>query len=137
MQKKEYKVKHGSPYPAGSRPNAGGVNFSIFSRYAEHVELLLFESADSEEPFQIITLEKESNRTFFSWHVYVSKLPIGTWYTWRMEGPDRARESGFRFDKEKHLGRPLGARRQPKTLEPQSRLSAGRQQRYRDALRRH
>ncbi len=103
MQKKEYKVKHGSPYPAGSRPNAGGVNFSIFSRYAEHVELLLFESADSEEPFQIITLEKESNRTFFSWHIYVSKLPIGTWYTWRMEGPDRARESGFRFDREKHL----------------------------------
>lgn len=103
MQKKEYKVKHGSPYPAGSRPNAGGVNFSIFSRYAEHVELLLFESADSEEPFQIITLEKENNRTFFSWHVYVSKLPIGTWYTWRMEGPDQARESGFRFDREKHL----------------------------------
>jgi len=103
MQKKEYKVKHGSPYPAGSRPNAGGVNFSIFSRYAEHVELLLFESEDSEEPFQIITLEKESNRTFFSWHIYVSKLPVGTWYTWRMEGPDRARESGFRFDREKHL----------------------------------
>ena len=60
-------------------------------------------SADCDEPFQIIPLQKEINRTFFSWHVYVSKLPVGTWYTWRMDGPSHARESGFRFEKDKHL----------------------------------
>jgi len=103
MEEKKYKVKHGNPYPSGSKPNAEGVNFSIFSHHAEHVELLLFESADSMEPFQIISLQKETNRTFFSWHVYVCKLPIGTWYTWRMDGPDQLRESGFRFDKDKQL----------------------------------
>ncbi|MDD5268250.1 MAG: glycogen debranching protein GlgX [Methylococcales bacterium] len=101
--RQEYKVKHGKPYPSGSKFNSMGVNFSIFSRYAEWVELLLFASADCDEPFQIIPLQKEINRTFFSWHVYVSKLPAGTWYTWRMDGPWHARESGFRFEKEKHL----------------------------------
>ena len=98
-----YQLKHGKPYPSGSKYNEKGVNFSIFSRYAEQVELLLFSSADSDEPFQIIRLNKDINRTFFSWHVYVSKLPAGTWYTWRMNGQGQARDSGFRFEKEKHL----------------------------------
>ena len=98
-----YKLKDGKPYPSGSKFNVKGVNFSIFSRYAEQVELLLFASVDSDEPFQIIPLKKEVNRTFFSWHVYVSKLPAGTWYTWRMDGPGHARDSGFRFEKNKHL----------------------------------
>ncbi|MGZ8152190.1 MAG: hypothetical protein ACXW0Q_04835 [Methylovulum sp.] len=78
MKKIEYKVKPGNSYPSGSKPNAGGVNFSIFSRHATHVELLLFETSDSDEPFQIIVLQEDINRTFFSWHIYVCKLPIGT-----------------------------------------------------------
>ena len=101
--KLEYKLKHGKPYPSGSKFTAKGVNFSIFSRYAEQVELLLFASPDCDEPFQVISLQKEINKTFFSWHVYVTKLPVGTWYTWRMDGPGHARDAGFRFEKEKHL----------------------------------
>lgn len=100
---KEYKLKHGKPYPSGSTVSEKGVNFSIFSRNAEQVELLLFAQADSDQPFQVIVLEKEINRTFFSWHVFVCALPAGVWYTWRMDGADRIRESGFRFEKEKHL----------------------------------
>ena len=98
-----YKVMHGKPYPSGSKFNSKGVNFSIFSRHAEQVELLLFESADCDEPFQIIKLQEDVNRTFFSWHVYVSHLPAGVWYVWRMDGPGHTRDSGFRFEKEKHL----------------------------------
>lgn len=103
MEDKKYKIKHGNPYPSGSTPDAHGVNFSIFSHHAEHVELLLFDSADNPKPFQVIELDKNINRTFFSWHVYVCKLPVGTWYTWRMDGPDRLKEVGYRFDKDKHL----------------------------------
>ncbi len=99
----DYKLKHGKPYPSGSKFNDKGVNFSIFSRHAEQVELLLFASAESDEPLQIIPLRKEINKTFFSWHVFVSKLPAGTWYTWRMDGPGHAREAGFRFEKDKQL----------------------------------
>lgn len=103
MQKLHYKLKHGSPYPQGAKFNGGGVNFSIFSRHATAVELLLFAASDSEHPFQTIKLEKEKNRTFFSWHVYVKELPVGTWYCWRMDGCHEPRQSGLRFDKQKHL----------------------------------
>jgi glycogen operon protein len=64
---------------------------------------LLFESAESDEPFQVVALEKDKDRTFFSWHVYVVGLPVGTWYCWRMDGPNHTPESGLHFDKEKHL----------------------------------
>ena len=98
-----YIIKPGHRNPFGACPDDDGVNFSIFSRHATRVELLLYRSADSPEPFQRISLEPEVNRTFFSWHVYVEELPVGTWYVWRMDGPDDTRESGLRFDQQKNL----------------------------------
>ncbi|MBK8817402.1 MAG: glycogen debranching protein GlgX [Methylococcaceae bacterium] len=103
MKKKQYDLKPGNSYPFGCTLNGGGANFSIFSRYATEVELLLFEKAEDKKPFQVISLQKEVNRTFFYWHIYVIGLPVGTWYTWRIEGPNLTRENGFSFDKEKHL----------------------------------
>ncbi len=103
MQKKEYEIKPGSSYPFGCKHNGGGANFSIFSRYATHVELLLFNTAEDEEPIRAIPLQKEINRTFFHWHIYVVGLPVGTWYTWRIGGANLTRENGFSFDNEKQL----------------------------------
>ncbi|MCK9394873.1 MAG: glycogen debranching protein GlgX [Methylobacter sp.] len=103
MQNKEYQLKPGNPYPSGARAKTKGVNFSIFSRYATHVELLLFATSDCDEPFQTVVLQEEINRTFFSWHVYVAELPVGTWYAWRMDGPNQVREAGLHFDKNKQL----------------------------------
>ncbi len=101
---KTYKTSPGSPYPIGSRLKTDGVNFSIFSRHATDVELLLYDSSTSLEPFQIIPLHTEFNRTFYSWHVLIHDLPVGTWYTWRMDGPnDSTSHNGLLFDKEKHL----------------------------------
>ncbi len=100
---KTYKSSPGSPYPVGARLKSNGVNFSIFSRHATDVELFLFDSSDSLEPFQIITLHTEFNKTFYSWHVFLHDLPAGIWYTWRMDGPGDTSQSGLRFDKEKHL----------------------------------
>ena len=103
MQIKEYKYKPGRSYPSGAKPDAKGVNFSIFTRHADSIELLLFETAKSIKPFQIIQLEKNINRTFYSWHVLVLDLPVGTWYTWRIDGSNEPREAGLHFDKEKQL----------------------------------
>ena len=61
----EYKLKHGKPYPSGSTFDVKGVNFSIFSRYAEQVEILLFYESDSDTPFQVIQLKKISTELFF------------------------------------------------------------------------
>ncbi|MFA5983126.1 MAG: glycogen debranching protein GlgX [Methylococcaceae bacterium] len=103
MPTPSYSLKHGSPYPLGAKLKTGGVNFSIFSRYASAVELLLFEADDSKKAFQTISLKKEINRTFFSWHVFVENLPVGTWYCWRIDGPYQPKETGLRFDKNKQL----------------------------------
>ncbi|SJM96364.1 glycogen debranching protein GlgX [Crenothrix polyspora] len=103
MEKKLYQIKPGTPYPSGSKLSHGGINFSIFSRHTTRVELLLFDSSDSAEPFQVIELQREINRTFFSWHVYILDLPVGTWYAWRMDGPNNVRETGLHFDKDKLL----------------------------------
>lgn len=102
MQRK-YNLRTGSPYPHGAKATEAGVNFSILSRHASSVELVLFATAQCERPFQIISLEKEKNHTFFSWHVFVEELPVGTWYAWRFDGPSNTRESGLRFDKDKLL----------------------------------
>jgi glycogen operon protein len=103
MPKKQYSLQPGNPYPSGSKIKNKGVNFSIFSRHATEVELLLFHASDCDEPFQVIVLQKEVNRTFFSWHVYVTGLPVGTWYVWRMDGPNQIREAGLHFDRDKQL----------------------------------
>lgn len=104
---KTFKTSPGSPYPMGAKLKHDGVNFSIFSRHATSVELLIYSSADSLEPIQVIHLENDIHKTFYSWHVHLHELPPGIWYTWRMDGPDCAAESGFSFDKEKHLLDPL------------------------------
>jgi glycogen operon protein len=43
-------VKPGTPDLLGATPQAGGVNFSLFSYHAEEVELLLFDRPDQAQP---------------------------------------------------------------------------------------
>ena len=100
---KIYRTRAGDRYPAGATPSAEGVNFSLYSRHASHVELLLFAAADEPRPFQIIALEARTHRTFFFWHVFVIDLPVGTHYAWRVDGPDNIHDAGFRFDYDKLL----------------------------------
>ena len=83
-------TRAGTHFPPGASADAGGVNFSVFSRDAAAAELRLYERADSKGPFQIIALTPEIHRTFFFWHVYVEDLPPGTYYTWRVSGSGRS-----------------------------------------------
>jgi isoamylase len=100
---KIYGTRSGSRYPPGARAFPGGVNFSVFSRHASSVALHLYERAESTEPFQVITLDPEENRTFFFWHIFVEGLKPGAYYTWRVDGPDNTKEKGHRFDPDKDL----------------------------------
>ena len=63
-----------------------GVNFCLFCRHATRIELLLYASTESTEPFQVIALVPETNRTFYFWHVFVEGLPVHSCYTWRACG---------------------------------------------------
>ena len=80
-----------------------GVNFCVFSRHATRVELLLYGKADSAEPFQVIELSPEENRSFFFWHVFVVGLRVRTYYTWRAAGPNDAQHTGRCFNPRKEL----------------------------------
>jgi len=98
-----FETQTGTRYPLGAIWRAQGTNFSVFSRHASSVELLLYEKADSPIPLQVIKLDPSVNRTFFFWHVYVVGLPKGVHYTWKVDGPGDTRGSGFRFDKRREL----------------------------------
>jgi glycogen operon protein len=79
------------------------VNFSVFSRNATSVELLLFDRHDDVQPSQIIKLEPAANQTFFFWHVYVKGLKPGAHYAYRVDGPQDLHGKGFRFNRNKVL----------------------------------
>jgi isoamylase len=98
-----YQSSRGSYFPSGATVIDAGVNFSVFSRHASGAELWLYETATSPEPFQIISLHRKTNRSFFFWHVFVEALPTGTHYTWRMFGPNDTASTGRRFNAKKEL----------------------------------
>jgi isoamylase len=72
----------------GATWTAEGINFSVFSRNAQRVELLLYRTVDSAEPLQIVNLDPNTNRTYFFWHVLVVGLQPGRFYTWRVDGKE-------------------------------------------------
>jgi len=93
--------------PLGSTVRDGGVNFSIFSRAASGVELLLFDREDDARPVRVIGIDSSTNRTYHYWHVFVAGVQPGQIYGYRVHGPhDPA--SGMRFDSSKVLLDPYG-----------------------------
>jgi isoamylase len=100
-------VGRGSSAPLGATLQGDGVNFSIFSRDAALIELLLFPSAEAREPSHVITLTKNEHHTYHYWHAFVSGIGPGQVYAYRAHGPF-APQQGLRFDPEKVLLDPYG-----------------------------
>lgn len=96
------KTKQGRPLPLGANIFGDGVQFSIFSRHATAVSLIIFENDELLSAYHEITLDPEFNRTGDIWHIWVAGLGAGTRYGYKMDGPF-APEKGFRFDKTKLL----------------------------------
>ena len=100
-------TRHGGPHPLGIRVDATGVNFSVFSRSADRLELLLYDRVDDELASRVISLDPLQNRTYHYWHVFVPGLAAGQIYAYRAHGPfDPLR--GLRFDSDKVLLDPYG-----------------------------
>lgn len=100
---KRYAVGPGNEFPFGVAWNATGASFSLWSPDSTGAELLLFESAKSRRPFQVIPLDPAANRTPPFWHVCVHGLPAGVLYAWRVAGPAGGPDTGHRFDRDKAL----------------------------------
>ena len=101
------RVGEGTSAPLGATPTDRGVNFSVFSRHATGIDLLLFDDVDSPRPARVISIDPVANRTYHYWHVFVPDVRPGQIYAYRVEGPsDHAR--GLRFDQDKVLLDPYG-----------------------------
>jgi isoamylase len=98
----------GHSWPLGATIVDGGINFSLFSRSATSVELLLFDREDdAPRPARMMRLDPAANRTYHYWHVFVSGVKAGQIYAYRVRGAfDPA--SGMRFDPAKVLLDPYG-----------------------------
>jgi isoamylase len=97
----------GSSSPLGASVTASGVNFSVFSRSAAAVELLLFDREDNTQPARVVPIDPVTNRTYHYWHVFVPGLKPGQLYGYRVDGPSDPAQ-GMRFDPTKVLLDPYG-----------------------------
>ena len=100
-------IMPGKSFPLGSTVSQEGINFSVFSKRAASMELLLFEDAGDPAPFSTIQLDPRKNRTYHYWHVFVPDIGLGQIYGYRVNGLN-APACGMRFDSEKVLLDPYG-----------------------------
>ncbi len=100
------RAKSGQAAPLGATVSPDGVNFSVFSREATGVDLLLFDAEDA-RPSRVIPIDPLANRTYQYWHVFVPGVRPGQIYGYRAHGPwDPA--NGMRFVPTKVLLDPYG-----------------------------
>jgi isoamylase len=73
--------------PLGATLADGGVKFSLFSRSAAGVGLLLFEREDDALPSCVVRLDPATNRTHHYWHTFLPGTQPGQIYCYRVDGP--------------------------------------------------
>src|SRR5262249_46292314 len=93
--------------PLGAAVIESGVNFSVYSKRATGIALLLFDGADDPTPTCVIRIDPTSSRTYHYWHLFVPGLKAGQLYAFRAYGPFNPSE-GYRFDSGKVLLDPYG-----------------------------
>ncbi|OIP93617.1 MAG: glycogen debranching enzyme GlgX [Syntrophobacteraceae bacterium CG2_30_61_12] len=103
----ERSLKPGESCPLGATVTDEGVNFSIFSKSAKTMQLLIFDQVDAARPARVIKLDPGRNRTYHYWHVFVPGLGPGRIYGYRAGGPLDPKR-GLRFDPDKVLLDPYG-----------------------------
>jgi glycogen operon protein len=97
----------GRSAPLGAAVTTAGVNFSVYSKRATGVELLLFDRVDDGRAARTLRLDPVGNRTYHYWHVFVPEVAPGQLYGYRVDGPVDP-EKGLRFDPDKVLLDPYG-----------------------------
>jgi len=90
------------PVPYGAHVVDRGVQFTVFSRHATRVWLMLFDAPDAAQPVQEYELTPERNRIGDIWHLHVDDAYPGQYYLYRMEGATPRGVANF-FDPEQWL----------------------------------
>jgi glycogen operon protein len=100
-------TKEGRSSPLGATLSPEGTNFSVYSKHATAVELLLFDCVDDARPARVIRIDPASSRTYHYWHVFVPGVKAGQIYAYRVDGRFDP-PTGMRFDSAKVLLDPYG-----------------------------
>ncbi len=93
----QFDFSRGSPLPFGATVLRGGINFSIFSKHATAVTLVLF-FPDEDEPLVEFPFDPHLNRTGDVWHAFLHGLDPGVHYGYRMERSPNENPLIYRFD---------------------------------------
>jgi isoamylase len=72
--------------PYGAQVVESGVQFTLFSRHATRVWLMLFDEPDATRPTEEYELVPGRNRIGDIWHIHVKDARPGQYYLYRMEG---------------------------------------------------
>jgi len=100
-------TQFGQSSPLGATVAEGGVNFSLFSRTATGVDLLLFDRVDDDAPSRVVPIDPTTSHTYHYWHTFLPGVQAGQIYAYRVAGPS-APERGLRFDATRVLLDPYG-----------------------------
>lgn len=98
MNPAHLQVSRGVSSPLGANFDGDGVNFAVFSAFAERIELCLFDGDGRREIRRLALPERDGD----IWHGYVAGLRPGTVYGYRAHGP-YAPDEGHRFNPNKML----------------------------------
>ncbi|WP_134681919.1 glycogen debranching protein GlgX [Paracoccus ravus] len=98
-----FAITAGHPAPLGATFDGAGVNFALFSQFAERVELCLYDARGAET--RIALPERDGH----VWHGYISGLRPGQKYGYRVHGPYLP-AAGHRFNPNKLLIDPYAKR---------------------------
>lgn len=81
----------------GAVPQANGVQFSVYSRSATAMKVLLYSEVDDLEPNRVIELDPAVHRIGDVWTVFVPGIKHGDLYHFQADGPFKP-EVGHRFN---------------------------------------
>ncbi|MBE9582105.1 MAG: glycogen debranching enzyme, partial [Proteobacteria bacterium] len=99
---RQWSRKPGKPLPLGATITPEGINFSVFSRNATSVTLVIFEKA-RQEPVTEISLDPAINKTGDIWHILVVGIDTSCRYGYRADGPFDPKGKEHWFNKENIL----------------------------------
>jgi len=100
-------ARPGSACPLGATVTPAGANFSVFSRHATGIDLLLFDREDDPHASRTISIESVGGRKYHYWHVFVPGVKAGQIYGYRVNGPFDPLK-GLRFNPDRILLDPYG-----------------------------
>ena len=98
----QFEITRGQSLPLGATAVRGGINFSVFSKHATNVSLVLF-APDQVDPLAEFPLDSRYNKTGNIWHACVRGLDPGVEYGYRVGMSNNPNPQVHRFDSTKIL----------------------------------